>query len=95
MTYSTSNPPRLLGGSLENTAPNLWTYSSADAAATVAGANYFTNGGDLGMKVGDIVFVEDTATPLGTTHRVNTVATGASPRSADVGTGTTVGIATG
>lgn len=94
MTYSTSNPPATNIGTLESTAPNLWFYKSADSAATVAGANYFTNGGDLGMKVGDIVIVYDTATPLVTSHMVLTIGTG-TPKTADVGTGTTIGIATG
>lgn len=93
MTYSTSSPPRMIvpGGMTENV-PNIWGYSSTDTAATVAGSNYFSNGSALGMKVGDIVIVDDSATPLTTTHRVNTVTAGGA---ADVGTGTTIGIATG
>lgn len=60
MAYSTSTPPTLLVGSLENSAPNIWAYKSADAVATVRVINYFTNAQALGMKVGDIVFVYNT-----------------------------------
>jgi hypothetical protein len=54
--YSTSTPPVLLVGRLSGAAPNIWSYSSVDAVATVRGANYITNAQDLGMKDGDIVF---------------------------------------
>ena len=33
-------------------------------------ADYFSNGVDLGMAVGDLVYVFDTATPLGSVHFV-------------------------
>lgn len=74
MAYATTNPPMLtLAGGLtrgnpnananEATGINIWSYVSADAAATVNGAGYITNGDALGMKVGDIVNGRDTATP--------------------------------
>lgn len=87
--YSTSNPPQVLVGAFNTgiAGPNLWTYSSADAAATVAGASYFSNGVALGMKLNDLVIVVDTATPLITTHRVKTVGAAA----VTVSSGTTVG----
>lgn len=96
MTYATSNPPFLMnaGAAIGGKAPRIWGYQSADAAATVAGANYFSNGRDLGMKVGDIVIVYDTASPLVTTHMVLSIGTGTN-RYADVGTGTTIGIGSG
>ncbi|HAT2607131.1 TPA: hypothetical protein I8235_000040 [Kluyvera intermedia] len=54
MAYSTTNPPallmdRVMGGGA------VWSYISADARATVVGAGYFTNGKNLGMKLGDVV----------------------------------------
>jgi len=55
MAYSTSNPP-----AIETQAINgrrRWSYVSADAIATVDGAGYFSNGFDLGMKLGDVVEV--------------------------------------
>ena len=63
MAYSVDNPPALLtqrvGGS-----GGIWHYSSNDDAATVVASGYFTNGKDLGMKKGDVVYIfeEDTAT---------------------------------
>lgn len=79
MAYSTSSPPRLLshGGLYGIGATNggqLWEYVSADALATVRAANYFTNAVDLGMKVGDVVFVNDTASPAIALARVTAVA---------------------
>jgi len=91
MAYVTSNPPQLLIGALTSSnGPNLWSYVSADAVATVAGAGYFTNGGQLGLKVNDLMIVVDTATPLISTVRVKTVST-TSPGATTVSSGTTVG----
>ena len=63
MAYATTNPPKRIGGTLGGN--SLWYYTSADDDATVNGASYFTDGVDLGMKVGDIVLGFDTATPGG------------------------------
>lgn len=78
MAYATSNPPRLLVGTLDGLAPQIWVYRSTDAAATVDAANYITNGGSLGMKVGDLVYVVDTdASPVITTlHQVSATGDG-------------------
>lgn len=78
MAYSTSNPPRLLCGAFDGLAPSIWTYRSTDAAATVDAANYITNGGSLGMKVGDLVYVVDTdASPvIVTLHQVSATGDG-------------------
>lgn len=78
MSYSTSNPPKLVMQSIGGSGVSIWTYSSTDAAATVDGANYFTNGGSLGLKVGDIMFVTDTdASPVITTmHQVSATGDG-------------------
>lgn len=38
----------------------IFVYNSADSSATSRGAGYFTNGADLGMLVGSIVFVTTT-----------------------------------
>jgi hypothetical protein len=76
MTYATTNPPALLvsrvGGS-----PAIWVYSSADAIATVDGAGYFSNAGDLGMKENDVVFVVDTANNLLTISKLGALSSGA------------------
>lgn len=39
---------------------NIWGYTSTDPVATVTGSSYFTNGFNLGMKLGDVVFIRDT-----------------------------------
>lgn len=77
MAYSTSSPPIKIAGTLDGKF-NIWVYRSTDAAATVRVANYFTNGGSLGMKVGDIVYVIDTdASPVITTmHQVSATGDG-------------------
>jgi hypothetical protein len=78
MAYSTSNPPRLISQAIGGTGPNVWAYSSTDAAATVDAANYITNGGTLGLKVGDLMYVTDTdASPVITTlHQVSATGDG-------------------
>jgi len=55
MAYSTSTPPVKLVDALGGTGA-IWSYRSTDAVATVRGAGYFSNGSDLGMKGGDIVY---------------------------------------
>lgn len=42
----------------------VWTYKSADVVGDVDAANYFSDGEDRGMRVGDRVTVVDTTTPL-------------------------------
>lgn len=70
-----------------------WLYTTTDAAATVDTSGYITDGGNRGMKVGDIVEVHDTATPLVTTHLVISVSATA-PGAVDLGNGTTIGLNT-
>lgn len=55
--YSTLVPPTLVTQNVGDTAPAIWTYASSDSYSTIAGVGYFTNGGQLGMKLGDLVFV--------------------------------------
>jgi hypothetical protein len=93
MSYSTSNPPQLVWSLVGGVAPQRWVYTTADAAATVDGSGYITNGGALGMKVGDIVEVNDTNLGITTAHRVITVSSTA-PGAVDLGNGTTIGTAT-
>lgn len=56
MAYSTATPPKMLLQALAHKGPALWTYENTDSAATVQASGYITNGGDLGMKVNDILF---------------------------------------
>lgn len=78
MAYATSNPPALVSSPLGGGAGKVWLYRSTDDAATVDTANYFTNGGSLGMSVGDIIYVIDTdASPVITTlHQVSATGDG-------------------
>lgn len=78
MAYSTNNRPYLIvpavaggfaasivgagGAGSSDCGGNLWAYRSSDPAATVAGANYFTEGFKIGMRKGDIVFITQLST---------------------------------
>ena len=45
--------------------PKIWTYSSVDAVTVANGAGYFSNGSDVGMAVGDLVYGFDSdASPV-------------------------------
>ena len=50
--------------------PALWSYSSADAHATVDGSGYFTDGAARGLAANDIMIVNDTNVPTCTIHQV-------------------------
>lgn len=77
MAYATSNPPQLRIPSVGGLGPQVWSYEDGDDDATVNGAGYFSNADDLGMQVGDFVFVYDTTTPKGSLHYVSAIASGA------------------
>lgn len=87
MSYSTSNPPRLTSIAPLTGAGQIWQYSSTDATGTVDGVGYFTNGLDLGMRVGDLVIVRDTTNFLTSMHYVHAVTSTAT----DLGTGISIG----
>lgn len=93
MAYVATNPPVLTSAGPLTGRGKEWFYSSADTAATVDTTGYFTNGGDLGMKVGDLVTVEVTGTGVHTKHRVVTVSSTA-PGAVDLGDGVAVTSAT-
>jgi hypothetical protein len=76
MAYATSNPPRLVTTTIGATPFQLWVYRSTDAAATVDTANYFTNGGDLGIRVGDLIYVSNTTGNITTIHQVSATGNG-------------------
>jgi hypothetical protein len=88
MTYSTSNPPVLVTQPVGGGAGKRWLYRSTDDAATVDSANYFTNGGSLGMAIGDLIDVIDTdaSPPILTIHQVSATGDGTT----DVNNSTTV-----
>lgn len=83
MAYSPSNPPKCVAPNL-GSAPAVWVYTSADAHGDVDAAGYFSDGSDLGMKVGDVVFVQTTPGYATTLHSVSAVTNGAATIAAAV-----------
>jgi hypothetical protein len=61
MAYS-STGWNVIGAAKKGNAPSMYTYTSADAIATVNTAGYFNDLSDT-LAVGDIIFVHDSATP--------------------------------
>lgn len=92
MAYVTTNPPKLLLGAFNGAGPSIWSYSSTDNAAAVDASGYITNGGALGMKVGDVVISIDTddTNSLASMHTVVTVSS-TYPGAVDLSNGITVG----
>lgn len=93
MAYDPStNQPKLLTPAFTTGVQTIaiWVYASTDASTVVDGLNYFTDALELGMKVGDLVFVQDIDTYLTTSHVVLAVIAAG----ADLGDGTTIGTAT-
>jgi len=62
MAYSADGLNLIGGGGKAGAAPQVWTYTSTDAIATVNTAAYFNNASDL-LKVRDIMFIVDSNTP--------------------------------
>lgn len=77
MAYATTNPPYRISLGGVGFGASLWYYSSEDVHTDVDGADYFTDGHKLGMKVGDpIIVVKTTATVGATLHSVSAVTVG-------------------
>lgn len=91
--YSTSTPPILVTQGMTSTYPRVWMLYGTDAVATVQVTGYITNGGDLGMKAGDLLLYVDTDTFLSSTLYVKTVSSTA-PGAVDLADPTTVGSST-
>jgi hypothetical protein len=70
-------------------APQMWTYKSADAKATVAASGYFNSVSSV-LKVGDLVMIYDTATPAASLH---IVLTNTAAGVVDVSAGTDISVA--
>ena len=52
----------VIGAAKSGNAPSIYTYTSADAIATVNTSGYFNDLSDT-LAVGDVIFVHDSATP--------------------------------
>lgn len=63
MSYSTSAPPILLLSSPLAARGRVWWYENTDAETTVRVTGYITNGGNLGMRAGDLVIYFKTDGP--------------------------------
>ena len=74
MAYSTSAPPVKIAQGMG--AGSLWYYTSTDADSDVDAAGYFTDGDDLGMKVGDFVLVYESDAIVGSFMVVSAVTAG-------------------
>lgn len=89
MAYSTSNPPKLVVQDIGNQGPATWTLTGTDAASVVQVTGYITNGGDLGMKVGDLVEYFETDAKVASGLYVSAVSSTA-PGAVDLGNATTI-----
>ena len=85
MAYNSNGLSAAGGQSKAGNAPQMWTYSSADAIATVNTSGYFNNASAL-LKVGDVIYVYDTATPTASSVTVLSNASDV----VDVSDGTTI-----
>mgnify|MGYP003653404369 FL=1 len=85
MAFSRTGINPIGGQSKKGTAPQMWTYTSVDAIATVNSAGYF-NDMTNELSVGDVIFVHDSNTP---TMSIVMVASNASSV-VDITDGTTV-----
>lgn len=83
MAYETSNPPKCILAGI-GSGPSTWVYTDGDIHTDVDATGYFTNGAKLGMKVGDLVFVQNTSGYTTTLHSVSGVSSGAATISAAV-----------
>ena len=62
MAYSVTGLQPIGGQSKAGNAPQMWSYTSVDAIATVNTSGYFNAAADL-LKVGDLIYVYDSNTP--------------------------------
>tara|TARA_R100001460_G_C3540444_1_gene174393 strand:+ start:976 stop:1251 length:276 start_codon:yes stop_codon:yes gene_type:complete len=87
MAYSKTGLQPIGGQGKAGTAPQMWSYTSADAIATVNTAGYFNDASDL-LKVGDLMYIHDSNTPTGSLVIVLSNASGV----VDVSDGTTIAV---
>jgi hypothetical protein len=62
MAYSVTGLQPIGGQSKAGQAPQLWSYTTTDAIATVNTSGYFNDAAGV-LKVGDLVYVFDSNTP--------------------------------
>lgn len=76
------------GMSKRGSAPQMWSYTSADAIATVNTSGYFNSVSDE-VKVGDLIYVHDSNTPTASLVIVLSNSSG----TVDVSDGTAISVA--
>lgn len=92
MAYNGANLSLTTEGPLTG-AGQVWRYTEAETAANIDAAGYFADGGDRGMKVGDMLYHYDTssaAAVIVTGHVVNSVSSTA-PGATNVSVGVVIG----
>jgi len=91
--YSTANPPALIAQGIGGAACHrIWTLAGVHVTTDADAAGFITNASDLGMKVGDTLFLSDTttaATTLVFSHVVNSVTAGGA---GNISVGTAIGV---
>lgn len=88
-TTTSPNVPYLVTQGITSSAvPRVWIYNSTHISSDIAAANFFTDGNELGMKVGDQLIHTESTVYLMTSHSV--VAVGST--TTDIGVGTTIGL---
>lgn len=60
MSYDTANPPCLIAQRVGASQGSLWMYVDADDVLTVGASGYFSNGQEIGLKDGDVMWHIDT-----------------------------------
>ena len=88
MAYSVTGLQSIGGQSKAGNAPQIWSYTSTDAIATVNTAAYFNDASDL-LKVGDLMYIRDSNTPTASLVVVLSNASGV----VDVCDGTAISVA--
>jgi len=73
MAYSTSTPAALVSQRVGADGGAIWIYKSADDLGDVLAADYFSDGFDIGLKVGDVVIVIDSTNTKTSNCLVTTV----------------------
>lgn len=86
IAFSSSNVTGTAG--IQRGQPRQWIYVSTHISSDIEAVNFFTDGLDLGMQLGDQVVHVGSTTYIMTSHTV--VAVGST--TTDLGVGTTIGL---
>ena len=95
-TTSTSpNVPNVIAqgitrGSTNTYVPRSWIYNSTHISSDVSAVNFFTDGNELGMRLGDTLIAVESTTYIATMHTC--VAVGSTTTDFSVGTTVSSGV---